>query len=212
MFFNILWNILLGIAGGVISSVIVSRVFLIQGEYQQQVKFVNQIVRKLGAVSTYLAAAKVVLEVSYDQDVEIEKEMKENGYSTEDEYYAAHKDNNWVLKDGVLSSFRKQMLASVNSIKEEISNAHIEDTQLSAFLREVIRHLDNVAAIKEFTFSSINNAEKDANELLQTYNNCKHMTGKQLLKLILKDKVMMVLYIMLLAIIVGTIVTYLLGV
>ena len=38
--FDVLWTILLGIVGGVISSVIVSRVFMIQGEYQQQVKFI----------------------------------------------------------------------------------------------------------------------------------------------------------------------------
>lgn len=41
--FNVLWNILLGIVGGIISSVIVSRVFFIQGEYQQQTKFVDGI-------------------------------------------------------------------------------------------------------------------------------------------------------------------------
>ena len=33
MAFDVLWTILLGVIGGIVSSLIVSRVFLIQGEY-----------------------------------------------------------------------------------------------------------------------------------------------------------------------------------
>ena len=51
MAFNVLWTILLGVLGGIISSLIVSRVFLIQSQYQDQIQFVDQIIRKLGAIS-----------------------------------------------------------------------------------------------------------------------------------------------------------------
>ena len=78
--FNVLWNILLGIVGGIISSVIVSRVFFIQGEYQQQTKFVDGIIRKLATIRAYLSVCKSVFEVSYDEDIRIEKEMKDKGY------------------------------------------------------------------------------------------------------------------------------------
>ena len=66
--FNVLWNILLGTVGGIISSVIVSRVFFIQGEYQQQTKFVDGIIRKLATIRAYLSVCKSVFEVSYDED------------------------------------------------------------------------------------------------------------------------------------------------
>ena len=82
--FDVLWTILLGIVGGVISSVIVSRVFMIQGEYQQQVKFIENIIRKLGMIAGYLSACRAVFEVSYDQDMRIENEMKEKGYKRHD--------------------------------------------------------------------------------------------------------------------------------
>ena len=73
--FNVLWNILLGIVGGIISSIIVSRVFFIQGEYQQQTKFVDGIIRKLAMIRAYLSVCKSVFEVSYDEDIRIEKEV-----------------------------------------------------------------------------------------------------------------------------------------
>lgn len=53
MVFNIFWTILLGVIGGIVSSLIVSRVFLIQGEYQQQLTFVAHIFRRLNYISAF---------------------------------------------------------------------------------------------------------------------------------------------------------------
>ena len=51
MIFNVLWTILLGVIGGIVSSLIVSRVFVIQGEYQQQLTFVAHILKKVNYIS-----------------------------------------------------------------------------------------------------------------------------------------------------------------
>lgn len=56
MVFNVMWTILLGVLGGIISSLIVSRVFFIQDEYQEQIKFVGRIIRKLGYIMGFLSA------------------------------------------------------------------------------------------------------------------------------------------------------------
>lgn len=96
--FEILFNFLVGILGGIISSIIVSRVFFIQGEFQQQLRFVEQIVRKLGMLSGYFLAVKAVFEVDYDGELEMKQEMQQKGYKTEEEYYAAHKEKNGFLK------------------------------------------------------------------------------------------------------------------
>ena len=113
--FNVLWNILLGIVGGIISSVIVSRVFFIQGEYQQQTKFVDGIIRKLATIRAYLSVCKSVFEVSYDEDIRIEKEMKDKGYRCEMEYYAAHKDKNWISFKDLLDKFKSTLLKVVET-------------------------------------------------------------------------------------------------
>ena len=80
MIFNTLWTILLGVIGGIISSLIVSRVFLIQSEYQDQVRFVDRIIRKVGYISGFLHSAEAILKVSYDHNIQMEKEIKEKGY------------------------------------------------------------------------------------------------------------------------------------
>ena len=77
MIFNTLWTILLGVIGGIISSLIVSRVFLIQSEYQDQVRFVDRIIRKVGYISGFLHSAEAILKVSYDHNIQMEKEIKE---------------------------------------------------------------------------------------------------------------------------------------
>ncbi len=79
MIFNVLWTILFGIIGGIISSLVVSKMFLIQSKYQNQLSFVAQIVRKMNYISAFLKSAKAIFEVSYDTNMAIKREMQENG-------------------------------------------------------------------------------------------------------------------------------------
>lgn len=194
--FDVLWTILLGIVGGIISSVIVSRVFMIQGEYQQQVKFVESIIRKLGMIAGYLSACRSVFECSYDQDVLIENEMKEKGYKDEMEYYSAHKDKDWISVKDLLKTFKNEVLKTIESAKKEILNSDIQDKELNILLRDINEHLHDISSAKEFNFSTINQFEKSQKEILKKFDNFKHISGKQLIKLILKDKLMIVLYIL----------------
>lgn len=212
MIFDVLWTILLGIVGGIISSVIVSRVFLIQNEYQQQVKFVEQIIRRLGSVSTYFSAAKMVFEVSCDQDIAMQHEMQAKGFRTEDEYYAANKDKNWISKCALLATFLDEMKKSAKELINEISNFQVEDSQLTLLLKEVLEYLHKVSAIKEFTFAEINENKKSEQLLLNRFDNYRHMTSKQLIKLVLKDRLMIVLFVLMGLLIAGTIMAYLIGV
>lgn len=212
MIFNLFWTILLGVIGGIISSVIVSKVFLIHSEYHQQVKFVEQIIRKLEAVSSYFTVTKMVFEFSYDQDIEMEHEMKAQGYRTEDEYYAAHKDRRWISKSALLETFLKEMKKTARDITDEIVNAHIEDPQLTLFLKDSLEYLHWASSIKEFTFDLINENKKRKQMLLDSFDSYKNMTTKQLLKLIVKDRLMIVLFVIIVLLTLGTIISYLTGI
>lgn len=116
MLFNTLWTILLGVIGGVVSSLIVSRVFFIQSEYQLQIKFVEGIIRKMSHISAFLQCAKAILDVSYDQKIKMRKEMKEKGYNTKKEYYVANADIDWIYKDDVLDVFHREITKTVKTI------------------------------------------------------------------------------------------------
>lgn len=98
MIFNTLWTIILGICGGIISSIIVSRVFMIQTDFQNQLQVVEQAIRRLSLISGYISAVKAVFEVSYDEDIKMEKE----GFKCEMAYIAAHSDKEWISKSALL--------------------------------------------------------------------------------------------------------------
>lgn len=210
--FEVLLNFLVGILGGIISSVIVSRVFFIQGEFQQQLRFVEQIVRKLGMLSGYFLAVKAVFEVDYDGELEMKQEMQQKGYKTEEEYYAAHKEKNWISKSALLNAFLVEIKKIIGEAKEEIRNARIDDKQLTEILTSIMEHLSEMNKIKEFSFLQLHNFEKKQDEIVNQYETYRKVSGKQLTKLILKDRTMIVLYVLVGIIIVCTIVTRCVGI
>ena len=212
MIFNAFWTILLGIIGGIVSSLIVSRVFLILVEYRRQFKFVDSIIRRLGAISAYLQSAQSILKVSYDQDVEIQKEMKEKGYRCEMEYYAAHADTDWISKKDVLDVFQKQINKTAQSIDDDLRNNPVEDVQLHKLIRSIITYVHKVASNKEFTFSCISQFEKDEQDVLKQYDECQKMSGRKLVKQIIKDRIMIILSIIVAVLIAGTILAFFLNI
>ena len=212
MFFNILWTISLGVIGGIVSSFIVSRIFLIQNEYQQQLIFVAHIFQRMNYISAYLQSAKAIFELSYDQDIEIEREMQEKGYKSEMEYYYAHKDEDWIKKSDVIDLFKKEISTTAKTINSEIVGSHITDTSLSILLHDIMVFSHEVSSAKELSFKSIGDFTKKEQSLHERYDKCVKTSGKTLRGLIVKDKLMIILFGIVAMLLVGTIITGLLGV
>ena len=204
--FDILFNLLVGVLGGIISGVMVSRVFFIQGEHHQQLRFVEQIINKLGVLSGYFQAVRTV--VDYDGELKMQQEMCQKGYKTEEEYYAANKDKKWISKSALLNTFLVEIKEITNASKEEIYNARIVDKQLTEILTLIMVHLSEIDRIKDFSFSQLYELQKKQEEIVNRYEVYRQISGKQLIKLILKDKTMLVLYVLVGIIIVGVIVTH----
>lgn len=209
---NILWTILLGVVGGIISSLIVSRVFLIQSRYQEMMAFVDRIIHKIGYIAGFLDAGKVLLECSYDEDLRIEREMKEKGYRCEMEYYAANRDKNWISMDDVCNAIKKELSKASESIKTEILNNTINDDRLHSLLMDMMAYSHKASSITDLSFSSIRELESEGQAIKERYDNYKHMSGWMLFKLVIKDKVMIILFALVIALIAGTVLTGLLGV
>lgn len=212
MIFSVLSNIILGISGGIISSIIVSRVFLIFGDYQNQLRFFDQLMHKLGYIAGILTVVKKVFEVSYDEDIRIQREMKEKGYKSEAEYYQAHSDKDWISQSGLLKTFSSEVYKIAQSIKDELFALHIEYPQLAKIRNDISSHVDTILDLEEFTFSNINKLDKESRAIADDYSKIKSMTAKQLIKLIVTDKVMIVLYVLVAAILTGAIFSYFLGI
>ena len=125
--FQLFWNLILGISGGIISGIIVSRIFLIQGDFQNQINSFDLLLRKLGYTSGMLFGIRTVQEFSYDSDIKMHNEMKKEGISTEEEYYKAHIDVNWISKDRLVSDLLKECKKMNTSLKDELMDLHINE-------------------------------------------------------------------------------------
>ncbi len=207
-YFNGLWNLLIGIIGGIISSIIVSRIFLIQNDYQEQINKFETLMFKLGYTGGIFAGSKIVLEVSYDSQIDMEKEMKKEGFKTEEEYYFAHKEKDWISKEKLLNDLIKNIKKVAEQMENEMMNISISEKglfEISKMLNDSIRKMLNV---KECTFSTIREIEKVNSEINDKYKKYKKDYKKILLKLILKDKIMICLYLFILFIVTATIITY----
>lgn len=172
MIFNTLWTMIIGIIGGIASSLIVSKVFFIQSEYQNQIKFVERIIRKVGHISGLLQVAEEILKVSYDHNVQMEKEIKEKGFHSQKEYYLAHSDKDWISMDDVLEVFRKEISKNIQSIYEELSDNPVEDVQLNMLIKNVELYVHEITSIKEYTFSKISQAKNIERDLFEQYDIC----------------------------------------
>ena len=64
-------NLIIGIIGGIFSSVIVSRIFLIRQNYQDQLDVLRQTFYSLGGVSAFLDVIEIILKNIHDTHVEL---------------------------------------------------------------------------------------------------------------------------------------------
>ena len=144
--------------------------------------------------------------------METKQEMQQKGYKTEEEYYAVHKEKNWISKSALLNTFLVEIKKIIGEAKAEIRNARIDDKQLTEILSSIMEHLSEMNKTKEFSFSQLHKFEKKQDEIVNQYETYRKVSGKQLIKLILKDKTMIVLYVLVGIIIVCTIVAHCIGI
>lgn len=150
--FNILFNLSLGIIGGIISSIIVSRIFMIQGNYHEQINSFNLLIRKLGYIDGIFWGIRAVLEVSYDTDEKIKNKMIQKGYKTKNEYYAAHPDDDWISKDNLLNDLLNEIKKIAKSTKDEFLFSNITETNLTILLSKYRDYINSVLSIKSHLF------------------------------------------------------------
>jgi len=212
MVFNILSNVLLGIVGGIISSIIVSKVFLLLGEYQEQKKSVEILLRKADYISGFFHAAKAIFEVSYDGDIEMKKEMKRRGYKTPEEYYAANSDKDWISKSALLSKLLEEVHKISDEAKKSFFDSDITIPHLKEIQTKLLSFMSDTYNLSEFSFAKIRKFEYQLDSIRKDYSSVKKLSAKQLLKMIIQDRTMRLLFVCLIILFIATIISYFVGI
>ena len=102
-------------------------------------------------------------------------------------------------------------MKTVETAKEEILNSNITDKELNGLLGDIREYLHDIESAKELNFSTINAFRKEEQKLLDKFENCKRVSGKQLISLVLKDKLMVVLYVIVGVLVISTCLAFAFG-
>lgn len=149
--------------------------------------------------------------MSYDTDEKIKNEMIQKGYKTKNEYYAAHPDDDWISKDNLLNDLLNEIKKIAKSTKDEFLFSNITETNLTILLSKYRDYINSVLSIKKPSFSTIHDLESQSKLITHEFEMYQKKSNKILIQMVLKDKLMIALYIFVILIMLLTIISYLLN-
>ena len=107
-------------------------------------------------------------------------------------------------------NLKKEIDNTAKTINSEMADSHVEDKTMIKLLHEIMEYTHEVSSVKELSFKSIESFTKTEQSLHERYDKCVKASGKTLCGLIVKDKLMIILFSLIVILLIGTIVTGLL--
>ena len=202
-----LWNIFIGIFSGVISSIIVSKVFLIYGDNQKQLEILETNINKIDFIHGELSAMKKVTEVFHDQ--EIDMRSRANPYEgASDEEIITSQEMTDDLQKRILVMLKKD----IDKIKVELNHIFCVNQEAMVVIKSYSDYIRRIKKMKACTFSAYNEIDELWNRADKQFEKYARSNKKRLIKQILTDRFLIILCIVVLLIIVTTVITQILGI
>lgn len=187
---SFLVNLLIGIIGGIYSSIIVSRVFLLREELEEQLNILRKKTYYFGILTAFFDVIEVILKLQSDTSDEIEEEIKQDP-----EYLKTH---DIIRVSDVIRTMKLEMLdKTVEKICREDNPIVLKQKQFIELRNETEKIVRKYKDIKQFKFKTVDDSKKEIKELEQKYELCLSKRNKYLFVKIFKDKVMIVLCVLL---------------
>ena len=196
-------NLFIGIISGIISGVLVSRIFVLQGDFQNQITYFEAVLKRLAYARISLEMHKKILELKYDTREAAKKEALEKNYNSVEQYYSAHNDKDWISATDAINVINQQMSDYIEKSAKITFAVEIKDKELAFLYNKAITILDQVKDIKDISFASINKIIDKIDYVEREYRKYRNDIKKKLLILFLKDKVVFIIIILLLIVITG---------
>lgn len=193
---NLLFNLLIGIIGGIFSSIIVSRIFLIGQELEIQLDILRKNSYCLGSISAFFDVIEIILKNAYDTSVE----LKHNP-----EYSNSH--DLIELKPTIDTLCKEILIKSIDEIDQFNDSLIITEKTLYKLHTDTVQITKEFKDIKDYKFDTIDSCKKQISDLNTRYSKCFKEKNSKFFSLVLKDKIMIVLYIVFLLICVLTLLT-----
>ena len=187
---SFLVNLLIGIIGGIYSSIIVSRVFLFREELEEQLNILRKKTYYFGTLTAFFDVTEMILKLQSDTSDEINEEIKQDP-----EYLKTH---DIIRASDVIRTMKFEMLdKTVERICREDNPLVLKQKQFIELRNETEKIVRKYKDIKQFKFKTVDDSKKEIKELEQKYEVCLSKRNKYLFAKIFKDKVMIVLCVLL---------------
>ena len=205
--FDLLWNIILGIFGGIISSVIVSRVFFIHGDNQKQIEHLSTNVNKISFIHGELTAFMKLAESIHDDDVEMRNREAPYDNVSDDEILASQKTMD-DYQQGLLETLKED----IDKINIELENLFCVDIEAQEVVQQCIIFVHKIRGMNYLSFAAFDELGKQRDTINEKFMEYVSNNKKRLLKQIVTDQVMITLCVIVFAIILGAVVAKIFGI
>lgn len=159
---SFLVNLLIGIIGGIYSSIIVSRVFLLREELEEQLNILRKKTYYFGTLTAFFDVTEMILKLQSDTSDEIEEEIKQDP-----EYLKTH---DIIRASDVIRTMKLEMLdKTVEKICREDNPIVLKQKQFIELRNETEKIVRKYKDIKQFKFKTVDDSKKEIKELEQKY-------------------------------------------
>ena len=187
-------DLLIGVIGGIYSGVIVSRVFLLREELEEQLDVLRKKLYYFEILIAYFEITERIKKLQSDQSREIGEEIRRNS-----EYLNTH---DIIHASDVFALLKKEMLdKAVDEICFEESPLTLKN---KFFIQLVDETKKAVGKYKEYTqvrFETIDNAKEEILGFKKKYEKCLRQGKRYLFDQIIRDKVVIVLFLLLIVLV-----------
>lgn len=186
-------NLFIGILGGAFSGVLVSRVSHIKGELDGQFDALRMNAYYLGTLRSFFDIIEKALKISSDTSEGIEKSIKKDP-----NYLKEHRILNM---DDLLQRFMEELIVkTVNQMKEQYNPIALKQKEFIDLENRTLTIVQKYKDIETINFETVDGCIEEIELIKEAYNECFKDKNKMLIRLIVKDKVLIALAVIFVAI------------
>lgn len=183
-------NLLIGIIGGIYSSVIVSRVFLLREELEEQLSILREKYYYFGTLTAFFDVIEMILKLQSDTSDEIVEEIRRDP-----EYLNTH---DIIHASDVIKSMKQEMLdKTIDKICNKDNPLELKQKQFIELRNETENTIRKYKDIQQFKFKTVDESKKEIMSLKEKYESCLAKRNRYLLAQIAKDRIMIILCVVL---------------
>ena len=136
---------------------------------------------------------RAVLELKYDTNSKAKKEAKDKKYNSVEQYYANHTEEDWISASDVMNVITGNMDDYIGRIRNINVVLDIKENELRGLYNRATSVLSKVEKPKDIDFAKIKDNISMIKQIESDYDKYKKRIGSKLFKMILKDKVMLLI-------------------